>query len=162
MNGASLSFQSWEGDPSGLDVAEDRALSLIEWLRESNATPAEKPSRAKRGRPRMNFDPDADAILRAYSETGNIKDTISKLKLESLNRVTPHKRVQRIVNADKQAKSRAKNTSCQLRSSSLQIVTTLGARPFAPSGERTAPDNPRDNWLVTIRMSRLHRHWYLF
>ena len=111
MNGASLSFQSWEGDPSGLDVAEDRALSLIEWLRESNATPAEKPSRAKRGRPRMNFDPDADAILRAYSETGNIKDTIAKLKLESLNRVTANKRVQRLVDVKKRAKSRVKEKS---------------------------------------------------
>ena len=63
-----------------------------------------------RGRKPKLVDPQEDDIRQKYNQVRTIKGTIEALALKSLRRVTAHTRVQRIVNADKRAKSRAKSS----------------------------------------------------
>ena len=86
----------------------DLMLAVVE---QTDRSPAVAPMGAvKLGRKPKLVDPDTEAIRRTYATLRNVKATVEHLNLKSLSRVTPYKRVQRIVDADKRAKTRRKSS----------------------------------------------------
>ena len=84
---------------------------LRPWM-EQSVKGAKKP-----GRPPKFVDPKEAAIRHAYASTGRIKATVEKLTLGTLNKLSAAKRVQRIVNKDKRAKSRKLKEAAKQKSS---------------------------------------------
>lgn len=99
---------------AGADKTNDGELfwwttpSLWKWWRSLGVAASKK----SKGRPPKVVDPDRKQIVESLKlHGGRISDVIVELKLQPLGKTSAFKRVQRVADAVKQAKSRAKKTA---------------------------------------------------
>lgn len=118
MTGAELSRQyRRQSAATILNSIYTAVANLVPWAEQNlsvNSDPtalpaAPSPANKKRGRKPKFIDPDEEEIRQTYLNVGTIKGTIESMKLKKMGSVSALKRVERIVNRDRQRRSRAKN-----------------------------------------------------
>jgi hypothetical protein len=102
--------------PEEIRDAQKQLKLLIDWLGnksvdgQAGRQTANTQTNPRRRRPKF-VDPDEEDIRQKYKQVGTIKGTVEAMKLQSIGRITAHKRVDLIVTRDRQTKSRAAKRS---------------------------------------------------